>query len=99
MHEYHAIPPLQQLLLALRFYATGCIYITVSDFGGIHKTIASRKIKRVTESLCTLRANYISMPTNENDSANVMQGFYRLARFPRVIGALDCTYIRIQSPG
>lgn len=25
--------------------------------------------------------------------------FYRFAKFPSVIGAIDCTHIKIQSPG
>ncbi|KAJ3663949.1 hypothetical protein Zmor_008162 [Zophobas morio] len=29
----------------------------------------------------------------------VQQGFYQLARFPQVVGALDCTHIKIKSPG
>lgn len=29
----------------------------------------------------------------------VSEAFYRIAAFPRVIGALDCTHVKIQSPG
>ncbi|CAH2092639.1 unnamed protein product [Euphydryas editha] len=30
--------------------------------------------------------------------SNTEDGFYRIARFPRVQGAIDCTHVRIQSP-
>jgi len=33
------------------------------------------------------------------DSALVMRGFYNIAKFPGVLGAIDCTHVSIQSPG
>ena len=38
------------------------------------------------------------MPTNQNYTL-VQQAFYKVARFPRVIAAIDCTHVRIISPG
>lgn len=38
------------------------------------------------------------MPKNENEKQEAQVGFYRAHHFPRVIGAIDCTHIRIQSP-
>jgi hypothetical protein len=34
-----------------------------------------------------------------DSSAEVKEKFYNIGRFPCVIGAIDCTHIRIQSPG
>lgn len=39
------------------------------------------------------------MPTNEAELQNAMIRFKRLANFPFVIGAIDGTFIRIQSIG
>ncbi|XP_050675403.1 putative nuclease HARBI1 [Leptidea sinapis] len=36
---------------------------------------------------------------NPTERPAVAAGFYNLASFPRIIGALDCTHIRISSPG
>ncbi|VVD01894.1 unnamed protein product [Leptidea sinapis] len=36
---------------------------------------------------------------NPTERPAVAAGFYSLASFPRIIGALDCTHIRISSPG
>ncbi|KAB0802620.1 hypothetical protein PPYR_04806 [Photinus pyralis] len=53
------IAPLQQLLLTLRFFASGSFYITVSDFGGIHKSTAAQIIKRTVTAL-----SYLITPIN-----------------------------------
>lgn len=38
------------------------------------------------------------MPKNQNEKQEVQIGFYQMNNFPRVIGAIDCTHIRIQYP-
>lgn len=93
------IQPLTQLLLTLRFYATGSMLIAVGDFVGISKASSCRIIKRVTTAICSLLPDYIYMPRNNVEMGRITEIFYHIARFPRVIGAIDCTLIRIQSPG
>lgn len=90
---------MQQLLLALRFYATGCFYIQAGDYAGTYKTTAGRIVDRVTKAIITLRPNYITLPSTENDMQEVQRKFHVLARFPKVVGAIDGTHIQIQSPG
>ena len=38
------------------------------------------------------------MPDYE-DIFNIRQSFYNIARFPKCIGAIDCSHVKIQSPG
>jgi len=38
------------------------------------------------------------MPRTAQERSIVQTGFYKIRNFPRVIGAIDCTHIRIQSP-
>ncbi|KAJ8909798.1 hypothetical protein NQ315_014736 [Exocentrus adspersus] len=102
VHEtprYHEIDPRTQLLLTLRFYATGNFYISVGDFIGVHKTTAGRIIKRVTEALVSLCPEYIRMPQTEQEKRGVIMDFFSLAQFRGVCGAIDCTHISILSPG
>lgn len=98
-YRYHEIDPATQLLLTIRFYATGQFYVATGDFGGIHKTTAGRIIKRVTNALVTLRERLIKFPEDEEGKREIKAGFYGLARFPNVIGAVDGTHIPIQSRG
>lgn len=83
----------------MRFYATGNFYITIGDFSGVYKTTAGRIIKKITDVIVTLGPRYIHFPENEDEKNACQADFYRVARFPKVIGALDCTHIPIQSPG
>lgn len=94
-----AVSPIDQLLLALRFYATGSMLITVGDFVGVHKSTACKILAKVTRAIALLRPMYISFPSTAEGRRVVQEGFYALARFPRVLGALDCTHVKIQSPG
>ncbi|KAK4876120.1 hypothetical protein RN001_012542 [Aquatica leii] len=94
----HAVSPRNQLLLALRFYAIGNMLIAVSDFSGVHKTTVCQIIKRVTTAIASLTATYIIMPRNEQEMRNTQMEFHRIARFLKIIGAIDCTHVKIQSP-
>ncbi|PSN41061.1 putative nuclease HARBI1 [Blattella germanica] len=94
----HAVEPLHQLLLALRFFASGCMLITVGDFWGIHKSTASRIILRIARVIATLAQDKIKLPGIENEISASKTHFFQIARYPRVIGAVDCTHIRLQSP-
>lgn len=40
----------------------------------------------------------LTLPHNNVEIGRITEKFYHIARFPRVIGAIDCTLIRIQSP-
>lgn len=93
------LTPLQQLLLTLRFYSTGSSYITMGDFSGIHKTTTGRVIQKVTEALISLRDQYVKFSETEEEKIEVQRQFYEISRFPKVLGAIDCTHIKIQSPG
>ncbi|XP_033208933.1 putative nuclease HARBI1 [Belonocnema kinseyi] len=75
----NAVSPMCQLLMALRFYATGHMLISV-------------------DAIARLRPAWIKFPTTEEGMAEIKEGFYRMARFPRVLGCVDCTHVRMLSP-
>lgn len=68
------------------------------DAGGVSIATASRVVTRVSRAIASLRPRYIKMPEGDN-ATEVKQAFYNIARFPRCIGAIDCTHVKIQSPG
>lgn len=95
----NAVSPINQLLVFLRFCATGSHIACIADFCGVHTSTASRIIARVANAIAGLYNRFIKMPlTQEERNVNYMS-FYEKAHFPRVIGAIDCTHIKIQSPG
>lgn len=70
-----------------------------SDFAGIHKGTASRIVRKVSHEIALLRPTFINFPSTEEEINHVRQEFYNIAKFPKCIGAIDCTHIRIKSPG
>ncbi|CAH2009341.1 unnamed protein product [Acanthoscelides obtectus] len=90
---------MQQILLVLRFCATGCTLQAVGDFTGIHKSTACRIVKSVISIFASLAAEYIHMPNTQEEIAEVKRKFHTIAKFPRVTGAIDCTHVKIISPG
>lgn len=93
----NAIPPTIQLMVTLRFYATGSFLQTIGDFCGISE--AQRIVHRVSPVIAALRAEYIKFPTSPEEIYLSQQQFFQIARFIRVIGFIDCTHIRVQSYG
>lgn len=88
----YGVSPLHQLMLTLRFFALGSMLISVADFVGVSKSTAGRIVKDVASAIARLYDKYIYMHQSGAEK------FYRIAGFPRVLGAIDCTHIRIQSP-
>ncbi|XP_023931601.1 putative nuclease HARBI1 [Lingula anatina] len=92
------IPADIQLLLTLRFYATGTFQMACGDLCDISQSSASRIIKRVSEGIASLKPQFIRFPEGQ-ELQNMKLGFWRIAGFPGVVGAIDCTHIKIPSPG
>ena len=91
--------PEDNVLLTLQYYATGSFIRVGGDFHGIHVSTAGKIVKDVSEALAALRPDFIFMPESEIEIKQIRQEFYNIAKFPSCIGALDCSHIRIRSPG
>jgi len=50
----HGVNPMNQLLLALRFYATGSFQMLIGDTIGMHKTTVCRILHKVTAAIASL---------------------------------------------
>lgn len=65
--------------------------ISVGDYLGVSQSSASRIVHDVSLAIAALYDRYVVV----RDSA---EKFYRISGFPRVLGAVDGTHIRIQCP-
>lgn len=92
------LTPMCMLLLTLRFYATGSFQMVVGDLFKVDVATACRSIHKVSACIASLKKEMIKMPTEDN-LRKTQRDFYETARFPGVIGAIDCTHIPIKSPG
>ncbi len=97
-HTEH-IPPLLQLLMTLRYYASGTFQIVVGDLLGVHQSTVSRVVKRTSEALARHCRDFVRFPENAAGIRAVQRGFYNIAGFPGAFGTIDCTHVPIQSPG
>ncbi|GFY57730.1 nuclease HARBI1, partial [Trichonephila inaurata madagascariensis] len=61
--------------------------------------IVFRVVHRVIEAIASLLPDFIHLPVNREECKTVSRKFFNIAGFPKVIGALDGTFVRIVSPG
>lgn len=95
----HAVTPINMLLIALRFYATGSFFINIGDHFNVSKQSCGRIVHKVSHYLALLGRDFIKMPNNGQKRNYVSSTFFKICGFPNVIGAIDGTHIRLQSPG
>ncbi|XP_028159038.1 putative nuclease HARBI1 [Ostrinia furnacalis] len=96
----NSVSPINQLLCALRFYATGCYQMTAADLCGFSTSTAHRIVHKVSTAIASLRPRHIYFPQLPDEIRQTQIDFYKRATFPYVIGAIDCTHIKfIKSPG
>jgi len=94
-----SLSPVNQLLTALRFYATGTHQLVIGDTFSVNKATVCRTVHKVTRAIASLRPKYVKFPTTAQERRDVMNMFYSQSKLPGVIGAVDGTHIPIQSPG
>lgn len=93
----HSLDPQHQVLIALRFFASGSFLQVIGDTFGVDKSTVSRVITGVSAALVRKQHQFIQWPSDE-ETFNIKHQFYLKAGFPCVIGCVDGTHIRIQAP-
>ncbi|XP_066591349.1 putative nuclease HARBI1 [Prorops nasuta] len=93
------IPPVIQLLVAIRFYATGCFLQVAADFCNICTTSAQKIVHRVSAAIADLFHKYVSLPKTDEEIMETAKHNFLQSGMIRVIGAVDCVHIRIKSYG
>ena len=66
---------------------------------GVSKPTVCRVVKRVSGRIARMYNSKIKLPADQDFLASLKRDFYKIAEFPGVVGAIDCTYVAIQSPG
>ncbi|KAI7813805.1 putative nuclease HARBI1 [Triplophysa rosa] len=92
-----AISVPQMLCIALRFFTSGTYLYAVGDAEKISKNTVCRTIRRVVIALQRYINTFIVFPGHLPTVA-IKEGFHKIAGFPKVIGAIDCTHIAISKP-
>ena len=94
----HALSTTVQVLVALRFFASGSFLQVIGDTLGLSKSSVSRIISQVSLALAQKQRNFIKWPSTEEEILQNKRGFFTKGGFPGVIGCVDGTHIKIQAP-
>ena len=72
------LTPVQQVLIALRFYATGTFQRVIGDLFGVSAFAACTANNKVSKAVAKQRAQFLSFPENLTDTK---RKFYDVATF------------------
>lgn len=85
----------QQVCLTLHFYGNGSLQFSLGAIARVDQATVSRTCWRVTQAICDVFRNVISVP---DDLTPLKQAFSSKYGFPNVFGCIDCTHIEIKAP-
>jgi len=94
-----SLSSVNQLFIALRFYATGTFQLVVGDTFAVDNATVCRTLHHVTAAIANMRSQYVKFPVTLQERRDTMQAFFLNSKLPGVLGAVDCTHVPIQSPG
>ena len=97
MDKSYSLQPIQTVALGIAYMPSGSFFWLVAGTIGVHRTTVMRAFHKVVFSLSKRRSDFIKFPTGA-ELLSTKEDFYRMAQFPRVISAIDCTHIRIIRP-
>ena len=94
----HSLSAEEQVLITLRFLASGSFLEVIGDtFGSYDKSTVSRVVHRVTQVLATKVNDFIKFPDTRAERDKITQGMLKVGGFPCTIGCIDGTHMRIKS--
>ncbi|GFS82898.1 retrovirus-related Pol polyprotein from transposon 412 [Trichonephila clavipes] len=81
----NALKPVEQVLIALRFYAVACMQLAIADLFDVSQPTVCRVVHRVSEAIASLLPDFIHLPVNREECKTVSRKFFSIAGFPKVI--------------
>ena len=96
-HRTGSLSPLLQVLVTLRYYASGSFQDVCGELIGVDQSTVSRTVTRVTNAFLRQVPTHVKLP-EQRQADRTKAKFYETNGFPNVIGCIDGTQIRIQAP-
>ena len=90
--SHGALTTIQQVLITLRFYATGSMQLTLGSWLHIDQSTVSRTVWNVTKTILAAYPNPFTIPATAE--ADFLHNF----NVPNCLGLIDCTHVRILRP-
>ncbi|GFN77422.1 low quality protein: putative nuclease harbi1 [Plakobranchus ocellatus] len=92
-----AVPPVLQVCVTLRYFATGTFQNAIGEMIGISQPTVSLIVKRTMNALLQRFPDFIHPPAMQDITRNKIE-FQEMAGFPNVFGCIDGTHIKIVAP-
>ncbi|XP_068123187.1 putative nuclease HARBI1 [Hyperolius riggenbachi] len=93
-----AITPEEQLMITLRFLATGQSYGSLHLTFRVGKSTISAIVNRTSRAIwCSLVAKYMPVPDSRK-WAEIADLYWNRCNFPNCLGAIDGKHVRLQKP-
>ena len=87
------------VIMALSYMASNSYQDSIADALRVAQSTVSRSIAAVTKAIAGKIDEFIRWPTEEEQRREIMEEFYQVAHFSKVIGVVDGTHVWIRSPG
>lgn len=88
-YRNNPISPRLQVLIALRYYATGAFQSVIGDLFGVSQKSVSRIIENVSSAIAGLAAQEIRFSETRQEITATNHEFFKIANMPLVIGVID----------
>ncbi|KAL3097738.1 hypothetical protein niasHT_026834 [Heterodera trifolii] len=75
------------------------INIQINDLFNITQRTVSLVVQRVTKALANKSADFIKFPNSQQNEITIKRDFLNYCDLPFVMGAIDCSHIKIEGPG
>ncbi|XP_063826029.1 putative nuclease HARBI1 [Ostrinia nubilalis] len=91
--------PELQVLVAIRCWGRREVQDDAGDLHGLSQPTVSRICARVAHAIANKANSFIKMPITIGEQERISAKFRAIKNFPGVIGAIDCTHIKIKKTG
>ncbi|XP_047543246.1 putative nuclease HARBI1 [Vanessa atalanta] len=85
-----------QVMAVIRYWGRHEIQEDCAELHGMSQQTLSKMCKRVAIALASKSSIYIKMPLNLREETETITKFQSICGFPHIIGAIDCTHIKIR---
>ena len=92
-----SFPVLWQILIALRYFASGADFIVIAYLFRISKSSVCRCVWSVAIALCRLSNRVIKMPSDKT-LLEYRRSFFTMGGIPNITGIVDGCLVRIMRP-
>ena len=97
-HRGQAVQPLVKVVATLHFLASGSFQRTGGVVAGMSQSSMSRCVHQVIPAILRRMGTQFIKPTTADLRQKAISDFYEIARFPRTVGAIDCTHVALRPP-